>query len=264
MRSKIFSSKNITTAFKSKPWLPLFIAVGFVFAFPVAELVMLGQWQHLHYTAGQMEILYENLWRDGFVLTGMVMAMAAAFINSTSSFVYLYSRRKADFYHSLPLTRKQIFLQQAFAGVIFYIVPYVVMEFLAVCIGASRGFFSLGLMGMAVKLMIFHLLDYFLIYFCTVFVLSMTGNILMGILCFFGVLFYFPALSLILNGYSETFYSHHYYLQNGIPGILYHYFASVCSGSFSGNIRKWGGRNNFVFGVTSRGSNFCSGSFSCV
>ncbi len=106
MRSKIFSSKNITTAFKSKPWLPLFIAVGFVFAFPVAELVMLGQWQHLHYTAGQMEILYENLWRDGFVLTGMVMAMAAAFINGTSSFVYLYSRRKADFYHSLPLTRK--------------------------------------------------------------------------------------------------------------------------------------------------------------
>ncbi|MBS5198203.1 MAG: hypothetical protein KHY93_13870 [Clostridiales bacterium] len=227
MRSKIFSSKNITTAFKSKPWLPLFIAVGFVFAFPVAELVMLGQWQHLHYTAGQMEILYENLWRDGFVLTGMVMAMAAAFINGTSSFVYLYSRRKADFYHSLPLTRKQIFLQQAFAGVIFYIVPYVVMEFLAVCIGASRGFFSLGLMGMAVKLMIFHLLDYFLIYFCTVFVLSMTGNILMGILCFFGVLFYFPAISLILNGYSETFYSHHYYLQNGIPGILYHYFSPL-------------------------------------
>lgn len=227
MRSKIFSSKNITTAFKSKPWLPLFIAVGFVFAFPVAELVMLGQWQHLHYTAGQMEILYENLWRDGFVLTGLVMAMAAAFINGVSSFGYLYSKRKADFYHSLPLTRKQIFLQQAFAGVVFYIVPYVIMEFLAVCIGASRGFFSLGLMGMAVKLMIFHLLDYFLIYFCTVFVLSMTGNILMGILCFFGLLFYFPALSWVLNGYGETFYRNYYYLQNGILGIFYNYFSPL-------------------------------------
>lgn len=194
MRSKIFSSKNIMTAFKSKPWLPLFIAVGFVLAFPVAELVVLGQWQHLHYTAGQMEVLYENLWRDGFVLTGMVMAMAAAFINGASSFWYLYSKRKVDFYHSLPLTRKQIFLQQAFAGVIFYVVPYVIMEFFAVCIGASRGFFSLGLMGMAVKLMIFHLLDYFLIYFCTVLVLSMTGNILMGFyvsseLCFISLHF---------------------------------------------------------------------------
>ncbi|MDO4601263.1 MAG: DUF6449 domain-containing protein [Eubacteriales bacterium] len=227
MRSKIFSSKNIMTAFKSKPWLPLFIAVGFVLAFPVAELVVLGQWQHLHYTAGQMEVLYENLWRDGFVLTGMVMAMAAAFINGASSFWYLYSKRKVDFYHSLPLTRKQIFLQQAFAGVIFYVVPYVIMEFFAVCIGASRGFFSLGLMGMAVKLMIFHLLDYFLIYFCTVLVLSMTGNILMGILCFFGIMFYFPALSWILNGYGETFYSNYYYLQDGILGALCNYFSPL-------------------------------------
>lgn len=227
MRSKIFSSKNIMTAFKSKPWLPLFIAVGFVFVFPVAELVALGQWQHFHYTAGQMEVLYENLWRDGFVLTGMAMAMAAAFINGASSFWYLYSKRKVDFYHSLPLTRKQIFLQQAFAGVIFYVVPYVIMEFFAVCIGASRGFFSLGLMGMAVKLMIFHLLDYFLIYFCTVLVLSMTGNILMGILCFFGIMFYFPALSWILNGYGETFYSNYYYLQDGILGVLCNYFSPL-------------------------------------
>lgn len=223
MKSKIFSSKNIVTAFKSKPWLPLFIAVGFAFAFPVAELVMLGQWQHLHYTAGQMKILYENLWRDGFVMTGMIMAIAAAFINGTSSFLYLYSRRKTDFYHSLPLTRKQIFLQEVFTGVVFYMVPYVIMGFLAVCIGASRGFFSLGLMGMAVKMTVFHLLDYFLIYFCTVFVLSMTGNILMGILCFFGILFYFPAISWIINGYGETFYRNYYYIQNGFLGILYNY-----------------------------------------
>lgn len=41
MKSKIFSNKNIVTAFKSQSWLSLFIAVGFLFALPVAELVML-------------------------------------------------------------------------------------------------------------------------------------------------------------------------------------------------------------------------------
>ena len=70
MKSKIFSNKNIVTALRSQAWLPLFIAVGFLFALPVAELVMLGRWEHVNYTAGQMKILYANLWRDGFVLTG--------------------------------------------------------------------------------------------------------------------------------------------------------------------------------------------------
>lgn len=114
MKSKIFSNKNIVTAFKSQSWLPLFIAVGFLFALPVAELVMLGRWEHVNYTAGQMKILYANLWRDGFVLTGTIVAMASAFVNGASSFLYLYSRRKADFYHSLPVNRKQIFLQDLF------------------------------------------------------------------------------------------------------------------------------------------------------
>lgn len=114
MKSKIFSNKNIVTAFKSQSWLPLFIAVGFLFAFPVAELVMLGRWEHVNYTAGQMKILYANLWRDGFVLTGTIVAMASAFVNGASSFLYLYSRRKADFYHSLPVNRKQIFFTETF------------------------------------------------------------------------------------------------------------------------------------------------------
>lgn len=229
MKSKIFSSKNIVASFKSQSWLPLFIAVGFIFAFPVAELVMLGRWEHMNYTAGQMKILYENLWRDGFVLTGTVIAMVTAFVNSAGSFWYLYSRRKTDFYHSLPLTRKQIFLQRFFTGVSFYIVPYVIMEFLAVCIGASRGFFSLELMGMAVKMMVFHFLEYMLIYFCTVLVLSMTGNVLMGILCILGVLFYFPLFSYILEIYGTVFLKNYYSTQNGILGFLSTYFSPLCA-----------------------------------
>ena len=250
MKSKIFSNKNIVTAFKSQSWLPLFIAVGFLFALPVAELVMLGRWEHVNYTAGQMKILYANLWRDGFVLTGTIVAMASAFVNGASSFMYLYSRRKADFYHSLPVNRKQIFLQRLFTGLVFYIIPYVIMEFLAVCIGASRGFFSLGLMGMAVKMMIFHLLEYLLIYFCTVFILSMTGNILMGILCSLGIVFYFPALSYVLGIYGDVFFKNYYYTSHGILGFLSTYFSPLCAAErFLEIYRKGEGEILLFFGI---------------
>lgn len=229
MKSRIFSNKYIKTALKSQPWIPIFIAVGLVLAFPVAELVKLGQWEGMKYTTKQMEILYENLWRDGFVITGTVTAAAAAFINALSSFWYLYSRRKTDFYHCLPMNRKQMFWQRAFTGFVFYIIPYAVMEFFTVCLGASRGFFSLGLMGMAVKLMVFHLLSYFLVYFCTVLVVSMTGNVLMGILCLLGLMLYCPLVGYILEGYSELFYDNSYFAaKDGILHLFKDYFSPLC------------------------------------
>ena len=39
-------------------------------------------------------------------------------------------------------------------------VPYLVMEFFAICIGAMRGFFSLHLMKLAFLMMVFHLMLY--------------------------------------------------------------------------------------------------------
>lgn len=61
-------------------------------------------------------------------------------------------------------------------GLIYYLVPYIVIEFLTVCVGAARGLFSLEFMGMAVKMLCLHLLVYLMIYFSVVLVLCITGN----------------------------------------------------------------------------------------
>ncbi len=205
MRSRIFSSKYIKTVSKGQAWIPAFLTLGFILAFPVIGLEKLGSWRNLGYTQDQITLLYYRLWKDGFVLTGMAVAMAAGFMNAVNGFLYLYSRKKTDFYHSLPMKRSELFAEKAVMGLIYYLVPYIVIEFLTVCVGAARGLFSLELMGMAVKMLCLHLLVYLMIYFSVVLVLCITGNMLMGILTLGGMYLYGIALEFVLAACGLTF-----------------------------------------------------------
>ena len=164
MKSRIFSSKYIKTISKGQIWIPAFIALGFLLAFPVTGMVKLSSWSDLKYSALQSQILYNNLWKDGFVLSGLIIASIAAFINSVNGFIYLYSGKKTDYYHGLPMKRSEMFLERIFSGLVYYLIPYIVTEFLMICIGAARGFFSLNIMGMAVRMLFLHLTESGLIY----------------------------------------------------------------------------------------------------
>ena len=206
MRSRIFSSKYIKTISKGQIWIPAFIALGFLLAFPVTGMVKLSSWSDLQYSASQSQILYNNLWKDGFVLSGMIIASIAAFMNSVNGFIYLYSGKKTDYYHGLPMKRSEMFLERVFSGLVYYLIPYIVTEFLMICIGAARGFFSLSIMGMAVKMFFLHIIIYLVIYFSIVLVISVTGNMLMGILCLGGMHLYGIVLNLILVAYGQSFW----------------------------------------------------------
>lgn len=206
MRSRIFSSKYLKTISKGQLWMPAFIALGFLLAFPVTGMVKLSSWSDLQYSALQNQILYNNLWKDVFVLSGMIISSIAAFINSVNGFIYLYSGKKTDYYHGLPMKRTEMFLERVFSGLVYYLMPYIVAEFLMICIGAARGFFSLSIMGMAVKMFFLHIIIYLVIYFSIVLVISVTGNMLMGILCLGGMYLYGIVLNLILVAYGQSFW----------------------------------------------------------
>lgn len=104
------------------------------------------------------------------------------------------------------MKRTEMFLERVFSGLVYYLMPYIVAEFLMICIGAARGFFSLSIMGMAVKMFFLHIIIYLVIYFSIVLVISVTGNMLMGILCLGGMYLYGIVLNLILVAYGQSFW----------------------------------------------------------
>lgn len=213
MKSKIYSSDYIKSSSKGQIWIPSFLMLGFFMVFPVMELMMLGNWFGTEgLSTESIRLLYEALWTDGFMAVGFVMAALAAAVNAVSSFWYLYSSRKIDFYHSLPVKRSAMFWHKAFIGILYYLIPYVIMEFLAVCIGALRGFFSLKIVGMALLMFLMHILLYLMIYFSVVLVICVTGNMMMGMLCLGGLYLYGPVLGCLLYYYRSMFYDTSYRL----------------------------------------------------
>ena len=56
MKSRIFSSKYIKTISKGQIWIPAFIALGFLLAFPVTGMVKLSSWRDLQYSDLQIQI----------------------------------------------------------------------------------------------------------------------------------------------------------------------------------------------------------------
>ena len=206
MKSKIYSSRYMKVSSKGLTWIPAAVTIGLLLAFPVAELIMLGNWFGMGYSADQISLLYENLWRDGFMLTGLVVVGIAALFNGISQFWYLYSPRKIDFYHSLPVKRSRMFWNKTLQSFLFFLIPYLAMEFFTICIGAMRGFFSLHLMKMAFVMLAFHLLLYLLMYFSVVLVICLTGHFLMGALLLVAVAAYGPTLSILIRLYESAFY----------------------------------------------------------
>ena len=122
-----------------------------------------------------------------------------------------------DFYHSLPVKRSALFLHRVLLAVLYYLVPYVIMEFAAVCIGAARGYYSLSIMKKALILLVLHLLMYLLVYFSTVLVIACTGTMLMGALAWAGLFTYSIVLAVMLQLSGHLFFDTWY---EGSYGIL--------------------------------------------
>ena len=61
MKSKIYSSRYMKVSSKGMMWIPAFVTIGFLLAFPVAELIMLGNWFGMGYTTSEINALYANV-----------------------------------------------------------------------------------------------------------------------------------------------------------------------------------------------------------
>ena len=217
MKSKIYSSEYMKSSSKGQRWIPAFAMIAFLLAFPVAELILMGKWNERSYTQSQLSYLYSSLWSSDFLTMGAAVVAVTAFFAAVSGFWYLYSPRKVDFYHSLPVKRSTLFLHRVLLAVLYYLVPYVIMEFAAVCIGAARGYYSLSIMKKALILLVLHLLMYLLVYFSTVLVIACTGTMLMGALAWAGLFTYSIVLAVMLQLSGHLFFDTWY---EGSYGIL--------------------------------------------
>ena len=239
MKSKTFSGRSSTNSLrnslKGSTWILVLLLLGFMVAFPVAELMLIGN-RDIESSRMTFAMICSYLTVPGFLII-----ILAAVVNALNEFWYLFSRDKVDFYHSLPPTRSRFFWEKAVRGLILYLVPYVIMELVTMAIAVSKGYGS-HLITAAGKMFLEHLFMYLLLYFGAVLALAVAGNVLAGILSLCCVYLYGPVLGILLWILEMLFFRTNAGFNDGLAEKIAVFFSPV---SVSAALQTHSGQKNF-------------------
>ena len=129
-RSSFF--KLLKEDLRQRLWTIVLAAIVFILPVPIyIAMEISGSWG---FGTGMLDNfarrLAEPMARDSIWL--VLVTVCGALICAVSGFGYLFSKKKVDFFHSLPVKRETLFAVRYINGVLIYLVPYLAMA-AAVC-----------------------------------------------------------------------------------------------------------------------------------
>lgn len=136
------------------------------------------------------------------------MLTMAAVVLAASGFAYLHSKKKTDFYHSLPIRREMLYAVTCLNGFLYMAVAYIgFLTIAAVMIRAKGVPFDWGSLYLA---SVEHLCFFALVYMTAIMAMLLTGNLVVGLLGT-GVLFSWgPVICMTISAYFSEYFTTFY------------------------------------------------------
>lgn len=216
MTSKISSIKLLKEAVKRDGAFAILLLLGFFCYYPIGGMLLLRDVWH-----GNIGDSVQ--WTDVLQLFGIsnpflfALTFGIAFLLGIMQFAYLHSREKLDFYHSIPVRREKLFVIRYGAGILVWLVPFILNLLLFIIICAVNGIAVLEgtaagpLLWMLIKGLAAHIACFLLVYSLTVLAMMVTGKIFAAAVGFAVFCAYVPAIKLLqeimMEFYFTTFYS---------------------------------------------------------
>lgn len=203
-------------------WLPV---VFFIIGFLVTELPLISQlnaWQdRADFAERAHQYLMGNFFTPNVMITVIVACVAV--VSALSGFIYMHSAKKLDVYHSIPIKREMLFLQQYVYGVLYYVIPMLVHVVLCIAICAANGALGMAVLGQALGFYLVELLIYLACYSVVIVAVCLTGNLVISVLGSAILLVYSLLLVLLKSGLMNTFFETYYgsdaYALTSIPAF---------------------------------------------
>ncbi len=195
---------------KRRLWTIALAFLAFFFSFPVRNALVVSEYLK------QSEVNYPNIIADlnewlGFQ-NGWIAALLIilSLIMGVTSFSYLHSRQRVDFYHGIPVNRRNLYWAYYINGILIPAVVYGANLIISMGVIAVNGIDPAKLTGTALSGFLLFMLHYTMLYSVTVLAMILTGNILVGILGTGVFHFYFLCAILVLelcvNQFFQTSY----------------------------------------------------------
>ncbi len=213
MKSRTFYSKFIKTSFVKQLWVMGLMAFSYFMVLPVPLAIMVNNWADGSY---KYEFLVQQF--SNFILqadAAYVLTVGAAVVVAFIQFSYLHSRREMDFYGSLSVRRESLFSQRLAYGFVDFAIPYTVMLFVCVIVGATRGVVTGSLIIYLMESWLYNLIGFLLIYFVTALAILLTGRRWVAFLGAIVLLSGGFLLQTLIDGANSVFFDTYYYVEEG-------------------------------------------------
>ena len=194
MTSKSFSFKGLLSdSLRRNLWGFVLGGVGFFFSLLLPVLMTM---QHaLEMRAEQLQHfpdLVDQDWQAALTSVSSLlgggnpfvkmMFIVMAIVCGIAMFAYLHARQKVDFYHSLPISRTQLFVNNYLTGVFFTVSTYAVMLAVALACTFAMGFGAAVDWSAIGSAVVSHLIVFLLLYALTVLTTVVCGNTVISLL----------------------------------------------------------------------------------
>lgn len=203
---------------KQRLWTVALISLILFFAFPVQTALLISSylsqeridmvWER---EAQGLDIIKQQLqerfleWASANNGMMVFLILVFAVVCGISGFSYLHSRKKTDFFHSVPVKREKLFAIVYLNGFLYTAVPYfifLIISSIMIQVKAGQVFPWFDV----IKAYCIHMSFYLLIYSVVVAAVMMTGNTIVSILGTAVFFIWGPGSTLLLTGYYSSYY----------------------------------------------------------
>ncbi len=199
-------------------WTFALAMVVFFFTLPVAGAVLIGNSFAVGDPGGQFASPVDSYLGNRIF---MLITVTGALICGLHGFSWLFSRKKVDFYHAIPVRREVLFAVSYVNGILIYLIPLVLNLGAYLLITAGHSADASAQLVRAVRLFGMHSLFYLLIYTTAVLAVMVTGKLGASIVVLGTVLVYGPLADFLLTLYRSAFFHNYWDRSTDAPsGIL--------------------------------------------
>ena len=208
MTSKNLCFKLMREDIKRRGWTIALTVLGLLFTTVIPTAIKCGELTDLTVQDSPV-IKYMQQSVVKLLKTGSMAAVfliVASVLWAVSGFHYLHNNKKVDFYHSIPVRRRQLFLAIYVNGILVPAVIYLAVLLISVGIALQAGV-SIKLIGiLPIQGYVLHLLYYSLLYTTTVVAMMLTGNVVIALMGTTVFCSYGPAVVALTLGYFNAWF----------------------------------------------------------
>ncbi len=210
MTSKSLCFRLMREDLKRRVWTIALTFLGFIFTILVPTAIKCSEFMEesaaWNYSVRQRMAanVVELLGANGMAVC---VLLAAGVLWAVSGFHYLHNSKKVDFYHSIPVKRRTLFLSVYLDGILVPGLIYLLMQVLstALAVHAKVGINHIGMI--PVQFYVLNMVYYSMLYTTAVLAMMMTGNVVIALLGDLVFWAYGPAVAALRYLYYQWFHT---------------------------------------------------------